>query len=313
MRAIQAKNLTKDFNGLRAVDNISFEVRMGEIFGLLGPNGAGKTTTIRILTGVLPPTRGKAYIGKHNIQKNPIEAKQLMGIVPEMANAYIDLSALRNLLLIGELYGIEKEKRIKKAENLLKLFGVYKKRNQKVKTFSKGMKQRIILAMALMNDSKILFLDEPIVGLDVESVRLIRGLIGKFNGKGITIFLTTHNIEEANQLCDRVAIMNYGKIVAIDRPENLRRTIQSTASVEVAFKETLDPNGLKFEGVIRVKKIGDKFRLYTEKPEDVIPLLVQHSRLSGNKIITLNTLGPSLEDVFVKLTKDKPPINKEGF
>ncbi len=302
---IEVKNLTKEFNGLKAVNNISFKVKEGEIFALLGPNGAGKTTTIRMLTGILKPTKGEAYIGKYNIQKNPIEAKQLMGIVPEMANAYIDLSALRNLLLVGELYGIEKKQRIKKAENLLKLFKLYKNRHQRVKTFSKGMKQRLIVAMALMNDSELLFLDEPTVGLDVESVRLIRDLIRKFNQKGITIFLTTHNIEEANLLCDRVAIMNYGRIVAINRPEKLRRTIQSTTSVEVAFKKTADLNELKFEGVTTVKKIGDKFRFYTEKPEDIIPLLVQYSRNSRNKIISLNTLGPSLEDVFVKLTKSE--------
>jgi len=302
---IEVKNLTKEFNGLKAVNNISFKVKEGEIFALLGPNGAGKTTTIRMLTGILKPTKGEAYIGKYNIQKNPIEAKQLMGIVPEMANAYIDLSALRNLLLVGELYGIEKKQRIKKAENLLKLFKLYKNRHQRVKTFSKGMKQRLIVAMALMNDSELLFLDEPTVGLDVESVRLIRDLIRKFNQKGITIFLTTHNIEEANLLCDRVAIMNYGRIVTINRPEKLRHTIQSTTSVEVAFKKTVDLNELKFEGVTMVKKIGDKFRFYTEKPEDIIPLLVQYSRNSRNKIISLNTLGPSLEDVFVKLTKGK--------
>ena len=302
---IKVNNLIKEFASLRAVDNISFEVKKGEIFGLLGPNGAGKTTTIRILTGILKPTKGTAYIGKYDIQNNPIESKQLMGIVPEMANAYIDLSALRNLLLIGELYGIEKEKRIKKAKKLLKLFHLYEKKDQKVKTLSKGMKQRIILAMALMNDSKILFLDEPTSGLDVESVRLIRDLIRKINEKGTTILLTTHNIEEASQLCDRVAIMNYGKIVAIDRPEKLKHTIQSTSSIEVAFKKSVNKKELKLKGVTKVSKAGDKFRLYIEKPEDVIPLLIKYSKTSNNKIITLNTIGPNLEDVFVKLTKGK--------
>ncbi len=303
--AIKVRNLTKEFNGLKAVNNVSFEVEEGEIFGLLGPNGAGKTTIIRMLTGILKPTEGEAYIGEYNIQKNPIEAKQRMGIVPEMANAYIDLSAFRNLLLIGELYGIEKEKNITKAEDLLKLFRLYEKKDQKVRTFSKGMKQRLILAMALMNDSKILFLDEPTGGLDVESTRLIRDLISRFNRKGITIFLTTHNIEEANLLCDRVAIINYGEVVAIDRPEKLKHTIQSTSSIEVAFEKTVNEEGLKLEGVIEVKKAGDKFKLYSSKTEDIIPLLVKYSQDSGNKIISLRTLEPSLEDVFVKLTKAK--------
>jgi ABC-2 type transport system ATP-binding protein len=276
MYAIKIENLTKKFNDFTAVDNISFVVESGELFGLLGPNGAGKTTT---------------------------EAKQLMGIVPEMANAYVDLSAIKNLLLIGELYGIEKKERIGKAESLLRLFGLYEKRQQKVKTFSKGMQQRLIVAMGLMNDPELLFLDEPTSGLDVESVRLIRELIRKFNDNGTTIVLTTHNIEEANQLCDRVAIMDHGKIVAIDRPEKLKHTIQSTSSIEVAFDKKVKTEELMLDGVIEVKKAGDKLRLYTENPEDVIPMVVQYSQSSGNKIISLNTLAPNLEDVFLKLTK----------
>ena len=303
MDAIRVEDLTKRFDGFTAVDQISFTVEEGELFGLLGPNGAGKTTTIRMLTGVLKPTSGTAHIEAYDIQKNPLKAKQLMGIVPEMANAYIDLSALKNLLLIGELYGIRKKERAEKAENLLKLFGLYEKRDQKVKTFSKGMKQRLIVAMGLMNDPKLLFLDEPTSGLDVESVRLVRELIREFNDNGTTIILTTHNIEEANQLCDRVAIMNHSKIVAIDRPEELKRTIQSTASIEVAFNKKVSARELVFNEVTEVRKIGDKLKLYTEKPEEVIPQLVKYSQASSNKIISLNTLAPNLEDVFLKVTR----------
>ena len=301
--AIRVENLTKRFNGFNAVDDVSFTVENGEVLGLLGPNGAGKTTTIRMLTGVLKPTTGTAHIGEYNIQKNPLKAKQIMGIVPEMANAYIDLSALANLLLIGELYGIGKRERVEKAEYLLKLFGLYDKKRQKVKTFSKGMTQRLIVAMGLMNDPKLLFLDEPTSGLDVESVILIRELIRDFNDNGTTIILTTHNIEEANQLCDRVAIMNHGKIVAIDRPEKLKCTIQSTTSIEVAFTTKVNVEELIFDKVNEVKKVGDKLKLYTEKPEDVIPMVIKYSQSSGNKILSLNTLGPNLEDVFLKLTK----------
>ncbi len=305
MTTIKARNLTKKFGDFKAVDDISFQIDKGEIFGLLGPNGAGKTTTVRMLTGVLKPTKGESFIKNFNIQKFPIEAKQLIGVVPEMADAYIDISAIRNLLLIGELYGIEKKERENKAKKLLKLFNLYDQRNQKVKTFSKGMRQRIVLSMALMNNSEVLFLDEPTSGLDVESARLIRNLIRKFNKRGETIFLTTHNIEEANLLCDRVAIMNYGRVVAIDRPENLKNTIQSTASIEVAFKKEVDKRDLEFKDVIKVEKIGDKFKLYSKKVEDVISVLVNYSKENNNKIISLKTLGASLEDVFVKLTKDK--------
>lgn len=305
MYSIEVKDLTKKFNGFTAVDKISFMVKSGELFGLLGPNGAGKTTTIRMLTGIFKPTGGIALVGGYDIQKKPLEAKQLMGIVPEMANAYVDLSALRNLLLMGELYGIGKKERVEKAENLLKLFGLYERRNNKVKTFSKGMKQRIIVAMGLMNDPKILFLDEPTAGLDVESVRLIRRLIKEFNSRDITIILTTHNIEEANQLCDRVAIMNHGRIVAIDSPEKLKSTFQSAASIEVAFDREVKVEELSFGDVVMdMKKVGDKIRLYGKSTGEVIPRLVEYSQAYGNKIISLNTLAPNLEDVFVNLTKE---------
>ena len=300
---IKAERLKKNYSSFNAVNGVSFAVKKGEIFGLLGPNGAGKTTTIRMLTGILKPTEGEVHIGKYNIQKESMEARQIMGIVPEMADAYIDLSAIRNLLLTGELYGIEKEKSIKKAEDLLKMFHLYEKRNQKVKTFSKGMKQRLILAMALMNDADILFLDEPTSGLDVESVRLIRDLIRKFNQEGVTIFLTTHNIKEADLLCDRVAIMNYGKIMAIDRPEMLKSVIKKTSSVEVAFKNLVEEKVFNFKEIIEVKKMGDKFQLYGNKMEDIILFLINHSQKTNNEIISLKILEPSLEDIFVKLTQ----------
>jgi len=306
MDIIRAVNLVREFDGFRAVDEISFQVEKGEIFGLLGPNGAGKTTTIRMLTGVLKPTRGRAYIGNHDIQESPIRAKQMMGIVPEMANAYIDLSAMNNLLLMGELYGVGRDQRKRKAETLLKDFQLYDRRDDKVKTFSKGMKQRVILGMALMNDADILFLDEPTGGLDVESTRLIRYIIRQYNQSGTTIFLTTHNIEEANMLCDRTAIMNYGRIVAVDRPEKLKNTIQSTSSVEIAFHKAVNEDDLHFEGVSSMEKAGDKYRLFCKQVEKILPKLVRYAEETDNEILSLRTLGPSLEDVFVKLTEENP-------
>lgn len=302
---VKVNYLTKEFNGFRAVDNISFEIKEGEIFGLLGPNGAGKTTTIRILNGILKPTYGSAEIGKYNIQKNPLEAKQLMGIVPETTEAYLDLSAYKNLLFVGELYGLKKKDRTKRAIELLKLFELEESISKKVKSLSKGMRQKLVLAMALMNNSKILFLDEPTSGLDVKSARMIKTLIKKLNNEGKTILLTTHNIDEANQLCDNVAIMNYGKIVAINTPEKLKDTIQSVSSVQVSFEKTMDPKSIKSINMSKVEKEGDKLKFYTKKPEEVIFSLVNYSKSSKNKIISINTLKPTLEDVFVKLTESK--------
>jgi ABC-2 type transport system ATP-binding protein len=302
MKMIEVFDLTKKFNSLRAVDSVRFSVTEGEIFGLLGPNGAGKTTTIRMLTGILQPDEGYAFVGGYNIEKNPLEAKQLMGIVPEMANAYIDLSPFRNLLLMGELYGIPKKRRKEKADKLLQVVGLQGRQNEKVKTLSKGLHQRVIVAMALMNDSHVLFLDEPTSGLDVESTRLIRNIIKESKDSGVAVLLTTHNIQEADLLCDRIAIMNYGKIVAVERPEKLKRTIKSSTSVEVAFSIRVEEDQLQFGDVNRIEKKGDRLRLYTDKPENIIPQLVEYSNVTENKILSLNTLGPDLEDVFVRLT-----------
>ncbi|MCK4433924.1 ATP-binding cassette domain-containing protein [Candidatus Bathyarchaeota archaeon] len=303
--AIEVKDLTKNYGEITAVDHIDFEVRKGEIFGFLGPNGAGKTTTIRILTGVIRPDSGTATIMGYNVLKETLKAKQIISVVPEMANAYIDLTAWQNLMLIGELYGVPKKERQERARRLLKEFGLYERRNHLVRGFSKGMKQKLILCMALMTEPQVLFLDEPTSGLDVESARLIRDTIRRYNEDGTTVFLSTHNMEEANKLCDRIAIINYGKIAAIDSPENLRMESSSLKSVEVSFNKPVLANELtEIPNVTETKKIGDKIRLYTNKPHNVINSLMDYTRSKSLMIISLNTLAPTLEDVFIKLTKE---------
>jgi ABC-2 type transport system ATP-binding protein len=302
--AIEAIDLTKKYGELLAVDHINFAVKNGEIFGFLGPNGAGKTTTVRMLTGIIKPTSGEAYVMGYNIKTEILQAKQLMGIVPEMSNAYTDLSAWRNLMFSAELYGIPKHERVPRAEKLLKEFGLFERRNQRTKAFSKGMKQRLIICMALINDPEILFLDEPTSGLDVESTRIIKEKLRELNKNGATIFINTHNMEEANELCNRVAIMNHGKIVMIESPEKLRNTTRGLHSVEVVFDKPADPNVLlKHTGATNAKKVGDKVRLYTEDINEVISRLSDLAKFSGMKILTLNTFTPSLEDVFIKITE----------
>lgn len=303
--AVEVSDLTKRFGELVAVDCISFQVGKGELFGFLGPNAAGKTTTIRMLTGIIKPDDGTASILGYDILREGLKAKQMMGIVPEMANAYVDLSAWNNLMLIGELYGVPKKERQERAGKLLKEFGLYDRRNQLVKGFSRGMKQKLLLCTALINKPEILFLDEPTSGLDVESQRLIKDMIRDFNKNGTTIFLTTHNMEEANQLCDRVAVINHGKIAAIDSPEKLRMRSSGLQSVEVSFERTIRVDELsKIQGVREVKKVGDKMRLYVDEPSAVLDNLVDFARSKKLKIITLNTLAPTLEDVFLKLVKE---------
>ncbi|MEG9193819.1 MAG: ATP-binding cassette domain-containing protein [Candidatus Methanoglobus sp.] len=183
------------------MNRISFEVKEGEIFGFLGPNGAGKTTTIRILTTLIKPDGGKSFVAGYDVLKNPIEVKKRIGVVPEVSNAYVDLTVWENLMLIGKLYGLPVKKIKENATKLLNEFGLYDVRDKLVKFLSKGMKQRLLLCMALVNDPEVLFLDEPTSGLDVESARLLREKIVQYNGEGKTVFLSTHNMEEANQLC----------------------------------------------------------------------------------------------------------------
>ncbi|MBS7250071.1 MAG: ATP-binding cassette domain-containing protein [Candidatus Freyarchaeota archaeon] len=302
---IEVENLTKYYGELRAVDHISFQVEEGKIFGFLGPNGAGKTTTVRMLTGVIIPDEGTARIMGYDILKEPIKAKEVMGIVPEASSAYVDLSAWSNLILIGELYGIPKKERERKAEELLQKFGLQERKNEKVKNFSRGMKQRLLICMALINSPQILFLDEPTTALDVQSARIIRDTLLNLNKDGATIFLTTHNMEEANLLCDEVAIINQGKIAAIDNPERLRTKIGKLNAVEVSFTSSPNLEKLaKIPSVREVKKLGDKVRLYTSNPGQVITDLADYTKENNLQITTLQTLAPTLEDIFIMLIEE---------
>lgn len=302
---IEASNLTKYYGDFCAVDHINFNVEKGEIFGFLGPNGAGKTTTVRMLTGISIPSDGWAKIMGYDIQKQSVEAKELMGIVPDISNVYTELSAWDNLTFTGQLYGISKSDRDERARELLEMFELYDRRHEKLEDYSRGMRRRVCIAMALMNRSSILFLDEPTSGLDVQSVITIREMIGKLNHEGLTVFLTTHNMEEASQMCDRIAIINHGRIAAIDTPEKLKRMTEGLHSVEISFGATtrniLD-DLKRLSGVDEIRKQGDKFRLYTDDPPSVLSEVWDYANTNEVKLITVNTLGPSLEDVFVKLT-----------
>lgn len=304
VNAIEVSHLTKHFGQLVALNDVNFSVTQGETFGFLGPNGAGKTTTIRILTGITVPTGGVAKIFGKDIVKETITARKQMGIVHETSNIYTDLTAWQNLMFTAELYDVAKIEREKRGRELLELFGLWERKDDRTNGFSKGMKRRLTLAMGLINDPRLVFLDEPTSGLDVQSNLIIRDVISDLNTRGVTVFLTTHNIEEANLTCDRVAIINRGMIAAIDSPEKLKKTIQSVQSVEIA----LDPVPHQWDDlreiatVSEVQKLGDKFRLITEDPPTVIAAVMAYAEKHNTRVIGVNTYGPSLEDVFIKLT-----------
>ena len=306
--AIEVLDLTKRYgsaeSGVLAVDHISFEVRRGEVFGFLGPNGAGKTTTVRMLTGVIEPTDGTATIQGHDIRKQSLATREHLGIVPEEANVYLDLSVWQNVMLMAELHGVPRRQRTREGQRLLDLLGLGDRKSQRARALSKGLRQRLMLCSALVSGPEILFLDEPTVGLDVHSTRLIRDLIRGLNGQRLTVFLTTHNMGEAEELCQRVAIIDKGRIAAIDTPEQLRRLVKASQYVEVRFEGSAPaPAALgSLPGIARITHTDQSYRLYTETPgRTAVGLSVLADR-NGWTLRDLCTRKPSLEDVFLYLT-----------
>jgi len=301
---INTVGLTKYYHNILAIDQMNLDVLKGEIFGLLGPNGSGKTTTIRILTGLIRPTSGEAIVAGYDIIKNTLRAKKQMGIVPDISNIYEELSALDNLLFAGQLYNVSKKDRNKRAEGFLKKFGLYERKDEKVGNFSRGMKRRLTIAAALIHEPRILFLDEPTTGLDVQSTKLIRTLLKELNENGVSIFLTTHYIEEADFLCDRVAVIKNGRIIKVDTPEQLKQNIATDHIIEVVFNKS---NHIieKLEQLFyvnKVTKIEDKFRIWVGSTSESVPLIIDFARENNLKVISINTLKPSLEDAFIELT-----------
>lgn len=303
--AIVSSELTRYHGDLLAVDHVSFKVQQGEIFGYLGPNGAGKTTTIKMLTGLQTPTEGTAHIHGYDIHHDLPEIKQSIGVVPEVSNVYDELTAWDNLIFAAKLYNVGRSERSKRAKDLLGKLDLYERRGAKVKTYSRGMKRRLTIAMALIHNPTILFLDEPTAALDVQSAIFVKDSVRELKEAGITVFLTTHYIEEADQLCDRVAIINKGRIVANDAPEKLKSMVLGVHTVEVSFDGGSNGRTSDLEaipGCDAVAKQGDKFKLYTREPTEVLPRLMSYAEERALKVVSLNTLKPKLEDVFLQMT-----------
>ncbi len=302
---IATSELTKQYTETLAVDHINFQVKRGEIFGFLGPNGAGKTTTIRMLTGLTKPTSGTAKITGRDCLKEGLAVRQRIGVVSETSNLYNEMSAWDNLQFIGGLYGVDKTTKIERARQLLEAFQLYERRNDHMVAYSKGMKRRVRIAAALIHDPEVLFLDEPTSGLDVQSSRIIRALLRELNKQGMTIFLTTHYIDEADELCGRVAIIRQGRVVVEGPPEQLKSSMQGEHIVEVALStsssdfETL----LKAQPAVKeITKQGDKYHVHTVDTNTVIRKIVEFTASARLEIVSMSTSQPSLEDVFVKYT-----------
>jgi len=301
---IAVRGLVKQFGAVTAVAGMDFDVQAGELFGFLGPNGAGKTTTIRMLTGVLQPSAGTAIIQGHDIRTESLLSRAHLGVVPEEANVYLDLTVWRNLMLMAELHGVPRRRRVSKGERLLEALGLADRKLHNARTLSKGLRQRLMLCAALVTGPEILFLDEPTSGLDVASARLIRQIVRELNAKGLTVFLTTHNMDEAEEMCSRVAIINQGRIVAIDTPERLRSVMRSSQYLEVALAsgQTNVPELDDLPGTLRVSREGNRVRLYGEQPGRLAMKVLHLAETRGLDIAHLCTCKPSLEDVFLQFT-----------
>lgn len=308
---IDVQNLTRRFGKLTAVSGVNFKVFGGEIFGFLGPNGAGKTTTVRMLTGVIEPSEGTARIEDHDICKEPLLSRAHLAVVPEEANVYVDLSVWQNVILMGQLYGIEKNCLIEEANQFLDKLDLRERKKQKARQLSKGLRQRLMLACALVTRPDILFLDEPTSGLDVKSTKIIQQIITDLNKKGITVFLTTHNMAEASQMCSRVAIINKGKIAAVDSPERLKSAISSRQYVEVRFEAKNLDNSVfnSLEGISQIETENRTYKLFTNTPPKVATELVCSAKEKGLKITHISTCMPTLDEVFLYFTQEH---QKEG-
>ena len=293
---------------VKAVDGISFEIERGEFFGLLGPNGAGKTTTIGILTTRVLPTGGRALVDGIDVQRDPVSVKRRIGVCPQANNLDRSLTGRENLLFHAEYFGIPRRIREQRAAELLDRFQLADRADEKPTVYSGGMAQRLKIARALMHDPAILFLDEPTTGLDPQARRAIWDLLGELNAKGQTIFLTTHYMDEADQLCERIAIMDKGRLLEMGTPATLKSGVPGGYLIELLVHST---NGKvdalasalpALSGVVDVKVQDNLIRVYADKAEGLLANAMRVASDEGVAVTDAHVSEPSLENLFLHLT-----------
>jgi len=303
--AIAVEGLSKFFGEVRAIAGISFTVARGELFGFLGPNGAGKTTTINILTGLARPDCGSITIGGIDCMENPRAAQHLVGVVPDESNLYPELTGFDNLCFCASLYGVRKAERQARARELLDSFGLTEAADRKFAGYSKGMKRKLTIAAGIIHQPEILFLDEPTTGIDVASARQLRQLIDDLHQRGTTIFLTTHYIEEAERLCDRIAFIVSGQIIRVDTIENLIQPVKSRHVVKIFCTNPIpDIQGWlasSFPHHAFTFERTSTIRVESDQPIGVGPL-IRLLEDNGVEVFEARRIRPSLEDVFVRIT-----------
>jgi ABC-2 type transport system ATP-binding protein len=299
---IKIENLTKKFGSLTAVDNLSLQIEEGEVFGLLGPNGAGKTTTIRMLCCLISKTSGNAIIDDLSLdnKKDHLAIRKIIGILPENVGLYEDMTAYKNLNFIAKLYQYPENKRKERIEYYLKMLDLWGKKDVIVGTFSKGMKQKLAIARALIHEPKILFLDEPTASLDPEATKMVRDFILELKKEKRTIFLNTHMLDEAERICDRVAILNT-HLIAMGSPEELSHSLLGKKSVVIV--DSVKDSILKSIESLGFEKIvvnNNKMTIDVNDPSHDNPSIIRAIQDAGGQVQSISELVPSLEDIYLK-------------
>ncbi|NOU59132.1 ABC transporter ATP-binding protein [Marinifilum caeruleilacunae] len=299
-----AKNLTKSYKELTALSDVNLSIEKGELYGMLGPNGAGKTTTISILSSLLKPDNGEIFYEGKNLYQNLAECKKLIGVVPQEIALYDDLSATENLKFWGTLYGIKGKNLQKKSDELLEFLGLADRKNHKIKTYSGGMKRRINIAAALLHDPKIVFMDEPTVGIDPQSRNLIFEVIEELHSRGLTMIYTTHYMEEAERLCDRIGIIDEGKIIAEGSLDELKTNSSIKEEIHLKYsnpnKNKLDQLTDRYKGQLLLNE--DHLILSSSQANAELPELIQLCSKSELLLDKVDIRSLSLESIFLELT-----------
>ena len=301
---IRTENLTKEYDGFKAVDNLNLDVKEGEIYGFLGPNGAGKTTTILMLLGILRPTRGRIYLLEEELNKNFLSLKGRIGVVSEKQYLYKEMAAGEYLDFFADLYGVKDKK--KKIDQLLKSVSLLGVKNRKLGAFSRGMQQKLGFARALLHDPELLLLDEPVSGLDPTGIKQIRNLIEKENKKGRTIFISSHLLSEVEKLCREVAIINEGKLLAEDTMENLRRQLSKTVELEVELsqaKEEIMKALSSFDFIQAIKQQENLLTLRVKSDQDYRAPISETISRQGGIVLGIKVKEMSLEEAFITITQ----------
>lgn len=306
MTAIQVEKLTKRFNGFTAVDSLSFQVEKGEIFALLGPNGAGKSTLIRMLTTLIPPTEGVALVNGFDVIRQPNDVRRCIGVIPQATTSDLELTLTENLMIFAKLYSVPRERRSKIVHELLNAVELSTWADKPVKNLSGGMRRRLEIARALVHEPKIFFLDEPTTGLDPTSRMAVWEMLVRLKrDRDLTILLSTHYMDEADKLCDRIAIVDHGKLVALDSPLKLKASIPAASFVEVSFSSvpTGWPEALeKLPDVATVERHDTVFRIASHNGPRTMVALVESAQRLGVTVASLSVKSTTLDDVFTHYT-----------